>query len=153
MRRDLVVVILVLAGAAAAVRLGLWVAAKERQRVGRERSRQEWAESQCSQEIVCDACGERTTGLVLSRTEASRFHVCPACGDEAGRPVVYFMCQNPGCDRQLVKVATSVWTSNGPSAGGPAACPSCGSGMQLTPVFLDFKSAQKIADETNQEFP
>jgi uncharacterized protein YlaI len=153
MRRDLVVIILVVAGAAAAVKLGLWVAAQQRQRVGRERSRQEWSASQCSQEIVCDACGERTTGLVLSRAEAGSFQVCPACGAKAGRPVVYYMCQNPDCNRRLVKVAASVWTEAGPSPGGSAVCPNCGSGMALTPVLLNFKSAQRIADETEQEFP
>lgn len=131
----------------------MWTSTKQRARLGRERARREWAQSQCSQEILCDTCGESTTGLVLSRADAGRFHVCPACGAKTGRPVVYFMCQDPDCNRQLVKVAASVWTADGPSPGESGVCPSCGSGMRLTPVFLNFTSAQKVADETGQDFP
>lgn len=118
-----------------------------------EQFKKRWAEKQCSQEIVCDHCGESTIGLVLNRAQAGIYQTCPECGTEAGRPVVYYMCQNPGCNRRLVKVRNSVWTDEGPSAGDPVVCPSCGDVRGITPLFLDLKSAQKTAKETDQEFP
>ena len=153
MKRNAGVLILVLAAAAAIVWAVVHIVAKERARDVLKGSRREWDEAQYSQEIVCDACGESTTGLVLNRAQAGTFQVCPKCGATAGRPVVYYMCLNPNCNRQLIKVPNAVWTDEGSSPGTPAKCPKCEDARYITLLFLDLGSAQRIANETGQEFP
>ena len=154
MRKDIIVPVLVLVALVAVGLLVKQLVAKERGRAAAERSRRQWAEAQYSQEIICDACGASTTGLVLNRAQAGNFQVCPKCGQKAGRPQIYYMCQNPDCNRQLIKVGNTVWTDEGQSPGGPIRCPNCGrADTNITPLFLDLESAQKFADETKQEFP
>ena len=153
MWKRVVFIILIVAGAAVVVWVVMRTFSKEGGLRATERSRREWDEAQYSQEIVCDACGESTTGLVLNRAQAGNFQVCPKCGQTAGRPVVYYMCQNRECNRQLVKAPNTVWTDEGASPAPALTCPKCSQTKYITPLFLDLRSAQRIANETGQEFP
>jgi predicted RNA-binding Zn-ribbon protein involved in translation (DUF1610 family) len=146
--------IVVVAVIAALVYIGMSVAKNRRATSARLSAQREWANAQYSQEIVCDNCGEHTAGLNLNRAQVANFQKCPECGAMAGRPIVYFVCQDPACNRQLIKVATTVWAEGRPSPGDPVVCPRCGrSGPNISPDFLSLKSAQKVANDTGQEFP
>ena len=117
-----------------------------------KRFKRQWEENQASQEIVCDNCSETTTGLSLNRTEVLKYQVCPVCKQRKARAVVYYFCQNPACDRQLIRVRNSVWEGRS-LPGDPVICPKCHRGNDVIPDYLNLKSAERIAKETGQEFP
>jgi len=154
MDKRILAAILVVVFIVALVYIGMSVAKNRRATAARETSQREWAAAQYSQEIVCDNCNAHTTELELNRAQVGNYQKCPECGQMAGRPIVYYICQNPDCNRQLIKAAKTVWTEGGPSPGDDVVCPNCGqSGANIMPDFLSLKSAQKVAKETGQEFP
>ncbi len=110
-------------------------------------------EGQVSQEIYCDNCRETTTGLVIKRAFSQRYQDCPACGQKKGRPIVYYYCQNPGCNKALIKVRNVVVEDGRVLSGDRGVCPICGREDMVTPMELDLSSVRKIAQETDQEFP
>jgi len=118
-------------------------------------SQREWKARAYSQEIVCDNCGEITTGLSLSRNEASRFQECPKCHQMTGRPIVYYKCMNPACNGHLIKVRASVTIGDTAemSQGDRIECDLCGSNRSVSPDAIDLENAKKKAKETGQEFP
>ena len=141
-------------GIAAVAYLGHSLWSRQHKEKSEKQFKKEWLENQASQEIFCDSCGETTTGLTLSRNEACLYKQCPECGEKTGRPVVYYMCMDPECNRQLIKVRNTVLKEGGVSSpGDPIICPSCGRRQNVTPTFLNLKSAAKYAKETDQEFP
>jgi len=108
-----------------------------------------------SQEIVCDACGKTTTDLAITRKEANQYQVCPRCLEKKGRPVVYYVCTDPDCNRQLIKVKNTIWDdeNNTSLPGDPIVCPRCHRDDTFSSDFLSLEDAKKIAEETGQEFP
>jgi len=108
---------------------------------------------QVGEAIICDACGETTSGLVIPRSKAKQYWLCPECGEEQGRPVVYFMCTNPDCNKALVKTKITVPDEEGTATDETRVCPTCGKGDQLTAAPLSLTQVRETAEETGQEAP
>jgi hypothetical protein len=106
-----------------------------------------------SQEIVCENCGETTTGVPIKRAQCQRYQMCPKCHQEKARAVVYFMCTNPQCNKALVRGLSDIVEGRKVVRQDPLRCPVCGRQDTITPIELDLSAAQEIAKETGQEFP
>ena len=133
---------------------GIKFTKQQRGRAGRRHAREEFTKAQCCREIICDACDERSTGMVLNRAQVGRYQECPKCHEKAGRPIVYRFCQDPDCNRQLIKGANTVITEDGrSSAGDEFVCPNCGSAQHVYRDILKLDEAQRIAEQTGQELP
>jgi len=112
-----------------------------------------YKEAPIAQEVACDACGA-VSPMEVSREQRRKFQVCPQCGQKLARPIVYFICGNPECNEQLVKIRNHVFGEDGFSASPDRlACPRCGRPEMIVPDELSFEDAKKIAEKTGQEFP
>jgi hypothetical protein len=110
-------------------------------------------EGQVCQEIYCDNCRETSTGLSIKRAFAQQYQDCPACGQKKGRPIVYYYCQDPECDKALIRIKNVVVEEGRVLAGDRGVCPICGREDMITPMELDLSSVRKIAQDTDQDFP
>jgi DNA-directed RNA polymerase subunit M/transcription elongation factor TFIIS len=112
-----------------------------------------YKEGLVAQEVWCESC-DTTSPLEVMFKDKARFQVCPKCGEKAARPIVYYMCMNEGCNKQLVKVRNHVMEGTeflkSPDA---FVCPNCGqaSTLYFEPLHLD--KARQVAEETGQPFP
>ena len=115
--------------------------------------KEEFDAGQVSQEISCDNCGAISGGQTITRAHSQQYQTCPECKQKMARPVVYFYCQNPDCHKALVKVRNLVVVQGEVLPGDATPCPVCHREDMLTPMEIDLSSAQKIAQETGQQFP
>jgi peptide subunit release factor 1 (eRF1) len=105
-----------------------------------------------SEQVGCDSCGA-FSDMEVPYTERRRFQVCPDCGEKRARPIVYYTCMNPDCNRQLVKVRNHVFGEEGFSASPDGlVCPRCGRPHDVRPEEHSIEDAKKIAEETGQQF-
>jgi RNA polymerase subunit RPABC4/transcription elongation factor Spt4 len=114
---------------------------------------EEFAAGQVSQEVFCDNCRAISGGQKIGRAHSQQYQVCPACKQKKARPIVYFYCQNPGCNKALVKVRNVVVEDHQVLPGDTPVCPVCGREDTLTPMEIELSTAQRIAKETGQQFP
>jgi Zn finger protein HypA/HybF involved in hydrogenase expression len=105
-----------------------------------------------AREVRCDNCGV-VSPMDVAYVDRRHFQKCPACGAEAARPIVYYVCGNPDCNRQLIKVANHVWGPDGFSPGDPIVCPKCGQARNVEPRELHLDEAERIAQETGRKLP
>jgi len=149
MKNAFVVVLII-----AAIGLITYTVVKERRRAqGKISVREAFESGQVAREVYCDACGKISDGLTIKRAFSQQYHKCPECGEQMARPIVYYLCQNPGCNKALVKVRSVVVVEGRPVGGDATVCPVCGREDGVTPMEIELESARKIAEETGQEFP
>ena len=116
------------------------------------RQKKAFEQALAGQEVQCDECGE-ISSMNVPFIDRRKFQVCPKCGAKKARPIVYYVCSNPECNRQLVKVRNIVWEEGVISYGDPIVCPNCGRPNLIEPSELHIVKAKKIAEETDQPFP
>jgi ribosomal protein L32 len=104
-------------------------------------------------EVVCDACGA-VSKLDVEFRDRYTYQKCPKCGEVKARPIVYRFCQNPACNKRLVRFINDVWVGSEyfQSPHTPV-CPVCGESRYILPETLHLSDAKRIARETGQPFP
>ena len=112
------------------------------------------AEQEVSRQVICDACDEVSSKSVLRKNQ-SKYQKCPACDEVAARAIIYYECGGPECDRELVSSPAGVIIEKKVSfrQDSNATCPTCRNPQNLGPRPLQYTQAEKIAKETDQEFP
>jgi hypothetical protein len=113
----------------------------------------ERAAEHVGRELICDACGEILTGRTITRAEAARYHRCAKCSENKARAVVYFMCLNEDCNGKLIQTVMPIPDEDTASVGDGILCSVCGQADSITPDPLPLAEAEKIAQQTAQDFP
>ena len=146
--------VVVLLGIVAVIVLGYRLVSKQTKARVEEKQKTAFHQRLMARQVVCDECGA-VSPMDVPHTERRRFQVCPECGAKKARPIVYFVCMNPECDRQLVRFANHVMEGSifHQSPEGRPVCPICGRPDLIRPAELSIEHAKKIAKETGQEFP
>jgi Zn finger protein HypA/HybF involved in hydrogenase expression len=149
-----VTALIVVLGIAAAIYLGIRFYGKQHAEQVVAKQKEAFEESLVADEVYCDACG-KVSKLDVAFKDRRTYQICPACGQKKARPIVYWYCQNPSCNKQLVRFANHVWDENGynPSPQGAPVCPVCRQPRSISPEELTLEDARRIAKETGQPFP
>ena len=139
--------------AAATLLAGCWPFGLHESKLEREQKKA-YQEGLVADHVWCEAC-KATSKLDVPFWQRRTFQVCPACGEERARPVVYWYCMGKNCNKQLVPFINHVWTEDGfsQSPQGAPVCPKCGEARNVSPEELHLAGAREIAKETNQPFP
>jgi len=95
-----------------------------------------------AEEVYCTAC-EATSRKQCQLQDALGKTRCPACGELAAYAYVYSYCQNPACNKRIVKAVF----------GQPLVCPECGKPDFMAPAPAPLEKIRAIAKETGQEMP
>jgi ribosomal protein L32 len=146
--------VLVLLGIIAVIIVGIRLVNKQTKARTEERQETKFKQRVMAREVVCDQCGV-VSPMDVIYTERRRFQVCPACGAKKARPIVYFVCNNPECNRQLIRFVNSVFEGGtySQSPQGGVVCPNCRRRDTVEPTEISIDQARKIAKETGQDFP
>jgi len=154
MRSDHVKLALILAGLVALILIGHRFTRSARFEQTVKSGKEKIAQQEVSRQVICDAC-DAVSPKSVSRKNQSEYQKCPACGEVAARAIIYYVCNGRECNRQLVKTPAGVIINNRISfrPGSNATCPVCGNPQNLDPRTIEYAEAEKIAEETGQEFP
>jgi ribosomal protein S27E len=153
MNKQLSTVVLLL-GVIVVVFVGIRLISKQAKARTEEKQKTAFKERLMAREVVCDDCGV-TSPMDVIYTQRRKFQVCPSCGQKKARPIVYFMCNNPECNRQLIRFVNHVMDGSTfyESPQGGVTCPNCGRKDTVEPRELSIAEAAKTAKETGQSFP
>ena len=154
MRSEHMKLVLIAVGLAALIFVGHRVTRDLRFESARKRGKKKIETDEVSREVICDAC-DAVSPTSVPYKEQSQYKECPACGEVAARPIIYYVCGGRECERQLVRTPAGVVVDKRMSfrPGTDATCPLCRNPQNLSPMALHYADAEKTAKETDQEFP